>query len=792
MSLARSGRALVIPERSDGNYEVSPTLPAELMGALCEGRVVTLFARYSGNGGKDARKACILDAGQLVDDLATFGLDVRHLMPPQVDMDAWLKAAPAQQSSDATTSRPFSNRFVDVWLCPQILLVLSTGTGSKLAAEDLQQPFTSYLTDTVRRLKPVLLYGKRWDRLGRRSWALGGAIDAMKANRPAFVGDETGIKILDDMAEFFAFLSSNRAEGFAAAIPLQTRRGMRSRTGTQMVDGRVAYALPAALPPGLARLRLVGGGVGGSGEVIMCLEHPDCLPAAEHVSVGYPQVLDPVTGRVQDQVANVRWALERLADPTWTLDQIGQGLIARRFSHTKIRELWGLAATARPQPKQMAQKKYRRPAQNVVGPIISNLDVYETGVLTRTLGVTGMPPVIVTNVLPVDGRPWASPEVFAKIRARLADTKTRWASRQTLPLAGLSLRVDGRDCFLRTYSGATRKGYGSNGEPRYTINDAESGHTAGFGVLLSHRDLAHLVAEALDAAVASGAPLPPLQVSGDHGRMIEQTEQALSGLRAQVRDARSRADLLYERVNDAHLNGAMLHRIQTDYNDLVQCVVPSLERDVARHEERLQQMIADHQQSAGTPMERLSALVRCLADPLTAHDRIEVQALISRLDLTLERFSQANCNGWIAYAGIELALRDDEGHLHAVRHQGRLLINGAKTFHQMVQRTRDRLRFGRREPATDIARRYRGPIAEALGLRGTEKLILAIEDPRLARLAFLLHEQRHHGLTAADARSAVAAETGEAPALLARLDVTGHHVHDRRLMGGPPMLWWCR
>lgn len=758
---------LTVPPVPGAAYRATDALNPALAAELANGRNVVWGARFSGNGGVTARRTCIFDAQQGADDLAGFGLDLRHLLPSESELDSMLRSARNLSSVDAKTGRRFQNRFVELWLTPQVLLILSTGTGSRIDEQDLAQPFLTYLSDTVKRTRPVLLFAKRFDRLGRRTWGLGASLDAMKAQQPCFVGDQNEIMLLNESAEARIFLESSRAEAFAATIPKQTRRGMRSRTGSEMVDGQVDYGLAALPPPGLARITMLGSGLGANGRKVMCFESPEWLPPKETVALGYPEVIDPNTGLVRDQVANVRWALERLADPTWSMEAIGEGLIARQFSHTKIRELRGPSGTVQPQMKQLSKDRYGYPAKNIPDSIVRNLDVYETGILRRTMGVEGVEDVVITNVIPPDGRPWATQETFDRIRARISGQRTAWNSRRGLTFGGLPVTVDGQPAVLRTVS--VDKRWAGCGESRkYGIHEAEFQQSARAGVLIPHDGLAQVIAEALDRAVALELPLPLMQLPNVIHDEVEKAEHQLTNAEARLTDSRARGDLIYQRVNNTSTTGALLNRLQDEYNTLMQVTIPALEREMDLAKERVTRLREEAIASKGCPTEQLGQIIKSLADPTDRTYATEIFRLIDTLSIDLERVDYGHLKGWKAHTTVTLALTDDHGRTYTLEYQGCIPIAGPKTRAKIAQDfvaatlngTRTKRRMSSMGPAA---------IADELGLRGRQAHVTGITDPRLFGMALEIATRMNAGMPTEEIVTSVSADLDEPPVLVRRL-----------------------
>lgn len=757
---------LVISPSPGARIAVLPQLDPALAHEINAGRPVLVFARNSANGGTGARKACVLDACQVVDDLASFGLDVRHLMPTQEQMDGWLKDAQPMQSRDAKTGNTFLNRFVEVWLTPQVMLGLSVGTGSRLAEETLSQPFLDYLSQRVSSCVPVLLHGKRWDRLGRRKWGLGPSLDAMKTRSPAFLGQEDGIERLDEASELRAFIAGDQAERFAEKIPRQTRRGMRSRTGDEMRDGWVAYSISASPPPGLCRVRMQGSGVTARGEVRMYFEAPQWMPAPEQVALGYPQILNPSTGELVDQVANVRWALEKLADPRWSYERIGEALVNRRFSHTHTRQLHGADAIAVPRPKKQSTLRHDRPYTTVISPILSNLDVYETGILCRSLGVRGVDDVEITGIVPPDG-PWASPETFAAIRRRRSERQERHGQ-STMLLSRVPAIINGQ-------AGALHQLPLSRVEPAYGFWDLEQDCGIPIGATIRHSDLAQVIVEALDHAVSTGAALPRLGQQPEDSPLLEQARLRVATLERVKAENEAKIERIYQRMDDPHVDGPLLARLTTEYNTLIQESLPKTERELELARTDESRIYDEVTALAGTTTDRLDEIVRALASPWASDVRYEIRSLIHSFRVRTERVRpHKDFRGVLAHIDLELALRDDTGDVALIRYSKTLPLSGALRFREYVEDRRRLLSEGVpysafKKVAKGGVSIQKGDLAKALGMKRHQSVMLQCADPRLLRINFAVFEAAQEGRTEEDGVVAELADRlGEPIALVSR------------------------
>lgn len=726
------------------------------------GRPVCVFARTSGVG-PPGRQASVLDAQQLAGELARFGIDIRHLLPAEEQLNAWLKAATPLTSMGAEGGKPFTNRFVEYWITPTFLFGVSLGSGSLLSDETISQPFMDYVNARVVAERPVLLMGKRWDRVGRRKWGLGPSMEVLKTFNPGFLGDEEGIKRLDEATEIIAFIKGGEAEKFAKNIPRQTRRGMRSRTGDVLKDGSVAYALTATPPPGFCRVRMLSGGTGANGEVMMFLESPKWLPPKSQVAIGYPAVLDPSTGEVVDQVENVRWALSKLADPEWTLEKIGEGLRVHQFSHTAIRQRSGLDAVVGSDIPAAGGDRASR-FTKILDVIVNNLDVYETGTLVRSLGVKGMDDVVITNLFPLDG-PWAPPETFARIRKRLKEREGQRKNTR-MHLTGLPVTVDGERYALRG-------SHEDKEEPAYALAIPGSPRLPCVGVRLPHRVLARAIAEALDSAVASGLMVPSLDEDGAGTPAVEQAGHNVQSTEILVADAKQRSEVLFKRMMDDSIAGAAARRIAEEYNTLLEETIPGLERELRYAVENLNTVKEEAIQNRGVPTERLDYLIRALAEPFGKNVRKEVDSLVHSLSVNLERHvPHRNLPGYIAHITIELALLDQHGDLFVFPFQKSYPLLGAAKYQQQLAAALEDLRDGSAAVDEDWLAGVSltmSDLARILDLSAPRRLVLYMKDPRIQRVTFAVVEAVKDGATDEAATvAAIAARLGEPEALVAR------------------------
>ena len=755
-------KPIVISAPGEGQVKFGSQVDPELRAAMEAGRPVCVFARTSGSG-SGGRVATALDAEQLAGDLARFGIDITHLLPTAEQVNAWLKAAPPLRSISADNGTEFTNRFVEYWITPTFLFGMSLGSGSRMSEETISQPFVDYVNARVMAERPVLLMGKRWDRVARRKWGLGPSMEVLKACQPGFLGDEEGIKRLDETAELLAFIKGSEAEKFAKNIPRQTRRGMRSRTGEALVDGGVAYALQVPPPPGFCRLRMLSGGVGANGASMMYLESSRWMPARSQVAIGYPTLTDPSTGEIVDQVENVRWALQKLADPEWTLEKIGEGLRLRKFSHTALRERRGLDAIVGADiPAQGAGRAPR--LAKLVSTIVNNLDVYETGTLVRTLGVKDMDDVVITNLFPLDG-PWASQDTFTRIRKRLRERQGR-RKNTVMHLTGLPVIVDGSEYVLRG-------SHPEDEEPSYALGIRGSRRFPGVKVRLPHSMLARCVAEALDSAVANGLSVPSLDADLAETPVVAQAIQKVESLEILITDARQRSELLFKRTLDESIGGPAAKRFSDEYNTMLEETIPALERDLRYARESLAMVEEEAIANRGVTTERLDYLIRSLAEPLGNNIRKEVASLVHSLKVSLERHvPHRNLPGYIAHVDIELALLDANGDVFVFPFTKSYPMLGAAKFEQQLDSALTDLRDGSAAENHEWLKGFSikmDDLARILELENPRKQVLYMKDARIQRATFAVIEAVRAGASdKAEQVAGIAARLGEPEALVSR------------------------
>jgi len=578
--------------------------PAGCLAMLQARPSVLLVGRSSCEGGKVAYQAAaqdLLQAAAVLD--ANTGLHVASVLPKQRVLERMLKEAPAVASA-TPEGRKFTNRYLQ-WSDREhgVHVLLSAGSGRKLD-EDLLQPALARTAEVFRVLQPGLLFAKRMDRLGRRPWAFGPLMELIERTG-SWMGDEEGLRASDELSDLLVFLTASRGRQTAEGLPTMTRRGMASRTGTTMVDGRVAYHVAHPPPPGLTRLRMLSAG-GGLGDILLVLDAPQYLPAEGQVAAGMPQVFHPDGTRV-DQVANVRWALSVLGTPTWSRRAIATELSRRRMSTASLRGTHGSSATVRPPASDAT-------VFPILNTILGNLDLYETGRLVRTLSVEGVEDVVIQGLIPPDGA-WAQPADFARIRAWLRQGKQRHDRNRVLSLTSVPALLSGRPA--RLLSSACRR----HRVPGYVValRDRLPGRQprASREPVIPHAVLADSIVSAISHA--GDIPLVLWQRPDEEDSHLRATitrlEMSVESIQSSRRAILSQVAAVDE-SGSPRLSGALLDDLNAEYCRLSDVELPGAQRQLqeARHQLEDQRMAHAAERGSAQANDMLR-LVAALSDP---------------------------------------------------------------------------------------------------------------------------------------------------------------------------------
>lgn len=408
--------------------------PASIRQNLGPDRPFILAARNSEGSNKSGRRQAAQNAHVLVESLYEDGIvDLRGRIPSEGELMDML-----QTSDDRVTMGPTTWRFVE-WRSPDrtVLLVVGQGSGTKVDEHDLQV-FMERLRLLLTNLHPTALWTHHSDRLGRDEVGMIRLVRAVERNKAKGFSCEIGFAkrgtlTQHDSWDIPVYFEARQARVQAEALYHRTRDAQRLQTDSRMVDGRCRFSLGFSPPPGLGRARLLDSR-GAIGTGILYLDAPEFRPGERDVGEPLHACLND-DGEPVDQVANVKWALEEMANGR-TSQSIGSLLARRGFSTTALGRLHGRGATYRSVYGEPSAKL----ASNMCRSITKSLDLYGCGSL-RT--IVGGRELAIHECLPPGG--WAPPDVISGVREWISRrTLTHQKGSRTTALTGLSVGVNGR------------------------------------------------------------------------------------------------------------------------------------------------------------------------------------------------------------------------------------------------------------------------------------------------------------------------------------------------------------
>ena len=697
------------PISPSGSEQLSPEGPVLVLG------------RCSTPSGKNAYRLAADDLLDGFNELAKRGLDYRSHLPSKAEIIAKLRDAKPVRSktiNEHGEAKTLANRFVTLDLRQEcgVFAIVSAGTGKKLD-ENLLQPFVTRCAEVAKAIRPRLLFGKSMRRWARDAWGLAPLIQAMKAVPGSSLGDaKMGfIPLGGPLADILAFLTARSGEEEAEALPVQSRRGQSNKTGRRMINGRVPYAAAPAAPPGMACVRLVdGAGVGG---VVLVLDTPGCRPSKAEVAAGLPQVFDKKNQAV-DQVENVRWALKKLA-AGWTHRRIAEGLIARKYSTDGLRRRRGSSA---------ATWQLRHNPINITQTITSRLDVYRTGELHVRLGVDGVDDFVITGCLPIDGKPWASEETFAKIDERFAEGRRRFNRKAHLSLSGLDVTVNGIGARLR--SSEVPDTYQGKLPPDWRL-------TARGGVRVPHRELAVMIGEAVAQAGDGLLSLLEDVPAGDDETLA--VRRRITEAEARLAHLTSVCDTLGAQLRETDdegkpvVTGHLLARLDAEYND----TASDLE-DTSRQLEELRVELGlaratQRRRDLRAQTDQLLAIVASLQDPGDLTYRTLWAETIRDLNVEATKITRGGRSGLRIVMTGTLAF-SDAGTTYAIPMRHQFVYGNVTRLADRVSEVIDQMTAG--IPCNQIRPSpylLRDEIAGRLGVPKDKLYAAQIDDPLLLR-----------------------------------------------------------
>lgn len=407
------------------------------------GGPILVFARNSSSAGTRGREQAALDAHLALEALALWQIiDVRGEAPSVAQISQGL-----QSSVDIVhAGRPHRLTWTYwTWSSADgaVRLTVCAGSG-RMTDDDGMQPFMERIRGDIKAQHPSLVWAKEADRFGRDELGIGRiarAIDEAAVVRPCFLGTgATGVSERGDGWEFALFFATMSARKQAESLVRRTRQASAARTSSQMEHGRFVMGLNCVLPPGLAlaRMRDLNG---GRGQQIGYLDHAAARPTETEIYVPVRPVLDAL-GQHADQVDNVRWALQTLADGGSTT-QVATVLHSRGFTTT------GLQRTHGPGASYLSVHPVLTPlvGRKMVASILKKLDFYATGTLQFAWLDSD---VTVLHCSPEAG--WASPDAIAGLLRRKDSQRFAAAQRQRSSLGGIHAMIDGNAVILGLHS----------------------------------------------------------------------------------------------------------------------------------------------------------------------------------------------------------------------------------------------------------------------------------------------------------------------------------------------------
>ena len=403
--------------------------------------------RISAEDSKQALTQVVQGLHEALDALAdTYGIDARAAVESLGGRAELMRRLEHEAVEHVTTdlqdeARTITTRVLVITdlLHRGLLLVLQTGSGTKIDTE-YHQPSAVHLGRVIHQHRPQLMFTREWSRTGRDGFGMGPIVYELR-----LIGDQVGrlpaigakdMRLQELTGEGVASVFHSGQSGAEDAKKFALRALLaRQKTGTVMQHGRVPYAGTATAPPGLACAVVLPGGFTDGGPQdwpnvslrpgtarYLYLDTPGCRPDPMLVRTGRALVVLPDGTPAADQVANVRWFLERFGTVDedgllWDRLRCARGLVARHYSTEALRN-----KHRRPDAQftlnPTSAKALRRTARNVCRSILTHLEEYETGTFTFAMPGQHGESVTITGLVPPQGR-WIEPGRYAQIRGYL-------------------------------------------------------------------------------------------------------------------------------------------------------------------------------------------------------------------------------------------------------------------------------------------------------------------------------------------------------------------------------------
>lgn len=691
-----------------GGVLVAPWARADLVAALKSGQPILGVFRNSNTDGTKAREMAAIDADELAAGLVKEGIDIRGVMPTRERIMRTLAESEdfVDDLEEGNPDAPYRTvfAFIDVMRetgAPLILLG-TTGSGHKLN-EHLEVPVIQRLAKVVREHAPCLTYASELDRLGRDGLDLATVLKVLRHHaehgRLALFGDAIeGFRELTPTGMANAMTEANIARKGAIRLATNSAGTIATFTSKRMEGGQARYHVGFPLPPGFARARLVtenpsarderlarraaGERAGRVGKDVLIYLETDKARPTKGVNDQLPQVFEVDehgNTRHVDQVENIRWFLKHVFTPGWTMRALTREMVRRKFSTDFLRRLQGQDVVFGHDGKL--------DQQHPLVSILRNLDVYETGKLTRPIGRKSRQRTYITieNCFPPDGKGWATETDFIRIRGALAEARLRADARSRYTFNRLPCTVGGfpAKLVMRPTQPLTGIGsslvYGLQPIGKLEKDDRWPGH-----LYIRHDWLAASLVDALaelaDATVQLMSTDPALDVKGVGLRdAVAQHDSAIARKRKRLKVITALMEMTDEEgtlsCSPADVKAYSTERgeLNTDIDKLTQ-KRKNAEDALAGH------LAAWKQAQHGARLEQLLRMVLLLRDPNATQFSVDWQRAVRDLTFTWEVVEVRRHAGYrLSWTGT-VVLTDKDGRSVSSPLRGTQLLGAASTF----------------------------------------------------------------------------------------------------------------
>lgn len=734
-------------------------LAAVLVALLRAGRPIILIGRNSTPNSKRAFEYAIDDLYGAAEALAKLGIDLLSALPPRERIRADLRKAQEVRVDRFNGGKRLSHRYVDYDLVAThgVWITVCAGTGKQLDA-NAQQPWIQRNAETAQRLNAGLIFGKELHRLGRSAWGAGPLMSWVQASGCWLGSDDRGLFELDSANSARLFFDISAAEEQGRKFPIESRRGMRAHTDTEMVNGRARIGVGHRVPAGLAVVSMLNST--GRSRQLMYLDSADYRPTEDEVAKWYPTVVDS-RGRPADQVAAVRYLLANLGQPgvRW-MDLVAelreQGLSTHHLRQMHLRNDMSIRDSSDPN------------AIGMLKAIADNLAFYETGTLRFKFGIDDIADIEVHNCEPPGG--WATAADFERIRAfRAAAAPPRDRFRYTF--AGLRVTTNDVEHVLRSRPRTYDKG---NDAPLAVYNlvpvDPKRSRPR---VRLTHHDIAQWYVDGIAAAGDAALPLVVGDVIGSPA--VAELATRRDERRSELAGQQVAANHLLNRITET--DGAASAALERRYNEEVEPQLRALETEVAELEVRL----ADERQAATAAdrpaaAELLLEFIAELRDPTSGRFRDDI--VPATRDVTYSRETHKFRDVAIVTHTLTGTLHVGASDLAVEIPLRRRWSDGAGTeiagrAPAVIEQLKAGVTFG--DVDVPLAGLTRPAVAELLGVRSDELLLPRILDGRISRAVT-------HTIYLPDGRTneQIAADLAEPVEFIARI---------KEMYSDPPPRW---